>query len=193
MRVRNVIAILILAVFLAACGGKPNESIFSRDETVEAAEFVDAGNRKLKLIKKRFKDNEPRYDELKAALKSKDEAKVRTLSNEFVDQISAGTQEGNEAIELLQRARDMNINSDFRQYLDLKIASLEKYVEAFEQRRQAAKLLAEGYDPKDASKRDRVIAEFKQKEERFNEIIEEGRQSSQDANDLAKESLRKKP
>ena len=41
-------------------------------------------------------------------------------------------------------------------------------------------------------KRDRVLAEFKQEEEKFNEIIEEGRQSSQDANDLAKESLKKK-
>lgn len=193
MKVRAPIAFLILAVTLAACGGKPNESIFSRDETAEAANFVDSANRKLKLIKKRFKDNEPRYDDLKAALKSKDEAKVRAISNEFVDQISAGTQEGNEAIDLLKQARDMNVNADFRQYLDLKIASLEKYVEAFEQRRQAAQLLAEGYDPKDASKRDRVIAEFKQKEEKFNEIIEEGRQSSQDANDLAKESLKKKP
>ncbi len=192
---KSITSVLFLGVILlAACGGvkSTSDSVFSMDETAEAANTVDAANKKLKLIKKRFKDNEPRYEELKTALKARDEAKVRALADEFVNQISAGTEEGGEAIELLRKARGMNINDDFKSYLDLKIASLEKYVEAFEQRRQAAQILRDGYDPKNVMNRDRVIAEFKLKEDKFNEIIEEGRQSSQDANDLAMESLRKK-
>ena len=186
--------VFLIIVSVAACGGgkKSSESFFAVDETKEATDLVDAANKKLKLIKKRFKDNEPRYEQLKSALKAKDETKVRELSNQFVDQITAGTDEGNEAIETLRKAKNMNINADFRQYLDMKIVSLEKYVEAFEHRRKAAQILGEGYDPKDVMKRDRVLAEFKQEEEKFNEIIEEGRQSSQDANDIAKESLKKK-
>lgn len=178
---------------ISACGGgsQKTESLFSRDETQDAAALVVTANGKLMDIKKRFKDNEPRYEELKTALKSKDEKKVRELSNRFVDEITAGSQQGGEAIDTLKKAKDMNINEDYRQYLDLKIISLEKYVEAFEQRRQAAELLAQGYDPKDVMNRDKVIAEFRLREEKFSQIIEEGRQTSADANEWARESLRK--
>lgn len=189
---RSIIILSVLFAIGCGGGGSSSDSFFARDETAEAAVMVETANRKLKLIKKRFKDNEPRYEDLKNALRAKDEAKVRALSNEFVEQIAAGTDEGNEAIADLRKARDMQINSEFREYLEMKISSLEKYVDAFEQRKLAAKILADGYDPKDAMKRERVIAEFRQKEEKFNEIIEEGRQYSQDANELARESLRKK-
>ncbi len=193
MNVR-IFIFLIFAVFALSCGGgkKSSDSFFAKDETNEAADIVDAANKKLKQIKKRFKENEPRYVELKKALKEKNESKVRELSNVFVEEITAGANEGLEAIEMLKKAKEMNINADFKQYLDLKIISLEKYVEAFDHRRKAAEILGEGYDPKDVMKRDRVIAAFRQEEEKFNEIIEEGRQTSQDANELARESLNRK-
>ncbi len=193
-RDRLILALLISAtVLIGACGGgkKTTDSLFSRDETQDAAALVVQANGKLMDIKRRFKENGPRYEELKTALKAKDEKKVRELSNKFVDEITAGSQEGGEAVDTLKKAKDMNINEDYRQYLDLKIISLEKYIEAFEQRRQAAELLAEGYDPKDVMKRDKVIAEFRQKEDKFNQIIEEGRHTSADANEWARESLRK--
>ncbi len=193
-RDRLIPALLIVAaMMISACGGgtQKTESLFSRDETQDAAELVIKANGKLMNIKKRFKENEPRYEELKSALKAKDENKVRELSNRFVDEITAGSQQGDEAIEALKKAKNMNVNEDYRQYLDLKIISLEKYVEAFEQRRQAAELLAQGYDPKNVMNRDKVVAEFRQREEKFSQIIEEGRQTSADANEWARESLRK--
>lgn len=193
-RDRLIRALLIVAaMMISACGGgtQKTESLFSRDETQDAAELVIKANGKLMNIKKRFKENEPRYEELKSALKAKDENKVRELSNRFVDEITAGSQQGDEAIEALKKAKNMNVNEDYRQYLDLKIISLEKYVEAFEQRRQAAELLAQGYDPKNVMNRDKVVAEFRQREEKFSQIIEEGRQTSADANEWARESLRK--
>jgi len=185
--------LIVAAMMISACGGgtQKTESLFSRDETQDAAELVIKANGKLMNIKKRFKENEPRYEELKSALKAKDENKVRELSNRFVDEITAGSQQGDEAIEALKKAKNMNVNEDYRQYLDLKIISLEKYVEAFEQRRQAAELLAQGYDPKNVMNRDKVVAEFRQREEKFSQIIEEGRQTSADANEWARESLRK--
>jgi len=185
--------LIVAAMMISACGGgtQKTESLFSRDETQDAAELVIKANGKLMNIKKRFKENEPRYEELKSALKAKDENKVRELSNRFVDEITTGSQQGDEAIEALKKAKNMNVNEDYRQYLDLKIISLEKYVEAFEQRRQAAELLAQGYDPKNVMNRDKVVAEFRQREEKFSQIIEEGRQTSADANEWARESLRK--
>ena len=92
----------------------------------------------------------------------------------------------------LRIAQEKNINEDYREYLDLKIRALEKYIEAFEERRQAAILLRQGYDPKNTAKRDQVVAAFKEREEKFKEIMEEARKSSEQANELAKESLNRK-
>ena len=189
-------AALCLIFFMAACSGKNNSSqsssIFSSDETQEAGNLVIEANNLLKLIKQRFNDNEDRLDELQAALKAKDADKVKTIANELVTQINAGSDVGAEAINKLRIAKDKNINEDYKNYLDLKIQALEKYVLAFDERRQAAILLRDGYDPKNAANRDRVMVAFKEKDLKFKQIWEEAHELSDEANKLAKESLNRK-
>jgi hypothetical protein len=191
-----IFAASCLILFAAACPGKKNSSqtggILSFDETAEAGETVKEANNILKEIKQRFKDNEPKLEELQNALKEKNSDKVRIISEELITQINVGTEAGKEAINKLRIAQEKNVNEDYREYLLLKIQALEKYVEAFEERRQAAILLRDGYDPKNASKRDQVVAAFKEREEKFKEIMEEARKSSEQANQLAKESLNRK-
>jgi hypothetical protein len=199
---RLVLKILCLFVslwliFFAACSSKENPSsqsgsIFSTDETAAAGETVKEANEILKQIKQRFKDNEPRLDELQNALKEKNAEKVRSISDQLVTEINAGTEAGEEAINKLRTAKDKNINSDYKDYLDLKILALEKYVEAFEERRQAAILLRDGYDPKYAAKRDQVVAAFKEREDKFKQIIGDAQKLSEQANHLAIESLNRK-
>jgi hypothetical protein len=176
----------------SSCGNKqpPSSSsggIFSKDETADAGNVVREANELLKKIKIRFKENEPKLQELKNALNAKDAAKVKELSTELARQISIGSEDGLEAIKKLKLAKEMNINDDFREYLNLKIIVMEKYIEAFEIRRQAAILLSENYDPKDAVKTERAKSEFKQKEEKFLEIMDDARRISQEANDLARQ------
>jgi hypothetical protein len=164
----------------------------SFDETAEAGETVRESNEILKQIKKRFKDNEPKLQELQEAMKGKNTEKVKTISEELITEINLGTEAGQEAINKLRIAQDKNINDDYKEYLLLKIQALEKYVEAFDERRKAAILLREGYDPKNASQRQQVITAFKEREEKFKEIMEEARKSSEQANELARESLNRK-
>ncbi len=184
--------------FAAACPNKTNSSqsggggILSFDETAEAGTIVKESNEILKQIKQRFKDNEPKLQELQSALKEKNTEKVRTLTEELITEINLGTEAGAEAINKLRIAQDKNVNEDYKEYLRLKIQALEKYVEAFDERRKAAILLREGYDPKNASKREQVIAAFKEREEKFREIMEEARKSSEQANQLAQDSLNRK-
>ena len=197
LKILCVFVSLWLIAFLAACPGKNNSQqsgggLLSFDETSEAGETVREANNVLKDIKKRFKDNEPRLAELQIALKAKDSDKVRAISDQLISEINAGTEAGEEAINKLRLAKDKNINQDYKDYLDLKILALEKYVEAFEERRQAAILLRDGYDPKNAARRDQVIGAFKQREEKFKEIMEEARMLSEQANQLAIESLNRK-
>ena len=113
-------------------------------------------------------------------------------AEELITEINIGTEAGKEAINKLRIAQDKNINEDYREYLMLKIQALEKYVEAFEERRQAAILLRDGYDPKDAARRDQVVAAFKERDEKFKEIMEEARKSSEQANQVAKDSLNRR-
>jgi hypothetical protein len=195
---KNFIKILLLLAFsliLAACPGKNNSSsggILSFDETADAGEIVKEANGILREIKQRFKDNEPKLEELQNALKEKNADKVRAISEELITQINLGTEAGKEAINKLRIAQDKNINEDYKEYLLLKTQALEKYIEAFEERRQAAIVLRQGYDPKNAANRDQVVAAFKEHEEKFKEIMEDARKSSEQANQLAKESLNRR-
>ncbi|MEP6902551.1 MAG: hypothetical protein ABJA66_12420 [Actinomycetota bacterium] len=196
---KNSIKILLLFAFsllLASCPGKKTPSqpggIFTMDETEEAGNQVREANDLLKLIKQRFKDNEDRIQELQAAMKGKNSDTVKKISDQLVTEINAGTEVGEAAINKLRIAQEKNINEDFKEYLRLKIEALEKYVQAFEERRQAAILLRDGYDPKNAAKRDQVIAAFKQREDKFKEIVEDARKISEEANRLARDSLNRK-
>lgn len=191
-----IILFLAFSLLFAACAKKNNSSqtggIFTFDETADAGNVVREANDQLKQIKQRFKDNEPRLEQLQSALKEKNSEKVKSISDQLVTEINAGTEAGEEAINKLRTAKDKNINEDYREYLDLKIMALEKYVEAFEERRKAAILLRDGYDPKNATIRNQVISAFKEREEKFKEIMEDARKSSEEANRLAKESLNRK-
>ena len=180
----------------SACPGKKNSSqtggILTFDQTDEAGNEVKEANDQLKLIKQRFKENENRLEELQAAMKGKNPEKVREIADELVTQINAGTEVGEDAINKLRVAQEKNINEDYKKYLSLKIQALEKYVQAFEERRQAAILLRDGYDPKNAAKREQVIAAFKEREDKFKEIVQSARELSEEANRLARESLNRK-
>ncbi len=162
------------------------------DETVEAGNQVKESNEMLKLIKQRFKDNENRLGELQTALKGKDPDKVRAISDELVTQINAGTEIGEESINKLRIAQEKNINEDYKEYLSLKIQALEKYVQAFEERRQVAIFLRDKYDPKSDAQRKIFKDEFERREEKFKVIMQEARQVSEQANKLARDSLNRK-
>jgi len=183
--------------FVAACADKNSSSpktggIFTLDETADAGNVVREANDQLKQIKQRFKDNEPRLEELQAALKEKNSEKVKSIADQLVTEIDAGTRAGEDAINKLRTAQEKNINEDYKEYLSLKIQALERYVEAFEERRQIAIFLREKYDPKSDAQRKIFKDEFDKREEKFKEIMEEARQSSEEANRLAKESLNRK-
>jgi len=187
---------LVFLLLLSACKSTniPSQpgGFFSLDETEDAGNQVKEANEMLKLIKQRFKDNESRLEELQTALKGKDADKVKEIAGEFVTQINAGTEVGEQAISKLRDAQAKNVNEDFREYLSLKIQALEKYVQAFEERRQVAIFLREKYDPKNDAQRKIFKDEFDKREIKFKQIIQEAREISEQANKLARDSLNRK-
>lgn len=193
MRFKLSIVILCSALALS-CSGKGRSSggldILSSDETEKAAQLVADANTDLRKIKKMFGESSDDLTGLEQAIKNKDVANVKSMSDGFVKQIDEGRRIGEEAIEKLDTAERMNINPTFREYLDLKTASLRKYIDAFEERRLAAELLRDGFDPSSQKSSD-VLDRFKKQEEKFQKIMEDARQLSEEANVLAKESMKK--
>ena len=195
-KVLAAITLFALALLAAGCpsraGSDSSGGLLAFDQTEEArAKIIDA-NADLKKIKQIFSDSEPRLQELQQAMREKNEAKVREICDDLVTKINEGSEIGRQAIDKIREAEEMNINDDFKKYLELKIDCLEKYIDAYEIRRQGALMLQQSYDPKNTAKRDLFLASMKQKEDQFKVIMEEARKASEEANDLAIEVLNRR-
>lgn len=185
----------VLAVSLSLCcrsGGRSEApSIFSTDETTEAAQIVASANEDLTKIKVLYKENEGKREEIKKAMEVDDAEKVKKIADDVVYLINDGFDEAQSAIDKIERAQEMQINDDYREYLRLKEQSLKLELEAFENYRQAARTLRDNYDPKNAAKRDQVKEEFRNRVENYRKLMEEARDYSNQANELAKDALRR--
>ncbi|MCS6874755.1 MAG: hypothetical protein N2Z23_04340 [Pyrinomonadaceae bacterium] len=180
--------IIVLTILIVGC--KTNETGFALDETETAAKIVAEANEDLKLIRKLYKENEGKVEQIKQAIKDNKIEDVRRIADDLVYIINDGMALGESAIEKISKAEKMNINQAYKQYLELKRASLEKQIEAFEFRRQAAVLLRDSFGTKDKFIIEKAKSDFKDKEENFRKHMEIARQLSAEANQLAKEAMR---
>lgn len=196
---RKLFLLMGLSVFVcsfSACPGKGGSSqsdgtsLLSSDETSEAVELIQAANGDLKKVKDIYRKNQARVEELQTAMKDKDNDKVREIANELVFQVNDGMELGKSAVEKVKQAEELSINDTFKEYLEMKSEALEKQLEAFEFRRQAAQLLRDAYTGKDVKENEKVITVFKEKEGNFQKLWDEGREKSQEAIVFAKENAR---
>ena len=129
---------------------------------------------------------------IKKALETDDAEKVKKIADEVVYLINDGFDNAKNAIDKIEKAQEMQVNDDYREYLRLKEESLKRELEAFENYRQAARSLRDNYDPKNAAMRDKVKEDFKNRMENYRKLMEEARDYSNRANELAKDTLRRK-
>lgn len=183
---------LLFAVALSSCG------LFGpRDETAEAGKLVQEANKDLREIKKLYEESEGDVDkpgkreQLKAALEANDEAAVKKIADEVNFLIVDGMNYAKSAIEKIQQAQEMNINSEYRDYLSFKQMALKKQVDAFEQYRQASRSLRDNYDPQNDAVRAKVKLDFDQRTDKYRQLMEEARDHSSQANEIAKEAIQK--
>ncbi|MBA2737964.1 MAG: hypothetical protein H0U50_14395 [Pyrinomonadaceae bacterium] len=186
----------LIALFTFACKKADRSEGFAilgpSDETPEAAQIVAEANKDLTKIKVLFKENEGKREELKKAMEENNTENVRKLSNEVVQLINDGTASGKNAIEKIQKAQEMEINEEYREYLRLKEESLTRELEAFANYHQAARALRDNYDPKNKVLREKIKEEFKNRSENYRIIMEKARDYSKRANELAKEAQKAK-
>jgi hypothetical protein len=159
------------------------------DQTQEAAELVEQANADLKKIRKMYKENQNKIEDLKSAMNEKRVEDVRKIADDLVYIINDGFVLGESAIAKISKAEEMNINETYREYLQKKKVSLQKQMEAFEFRRQFAMLLRDEFGTKDKFEVEKVKSEFRTREENFQTYMEKARELSGEANQLAKEAM----
>ncbi len=184
---------LVACILISSCKNDSAKSdiLNFSDDTTNAAQLVSDANGELNKIKIIYKDNEIKRENLKEAMKSNNVEDVKKISDELVYLINDGMRFGQNAIDKISSAKDMQINPDFKEYLRLKEESLQKQMDAFENYRQAAIFLRDGYDPKDEKQRENVKSKFVLFDENFHKTMETAQEYSKQANKLAKESAKK--
>ncbi len=188
---RKLLSILfgLTLIFTFACKKGEDSSVFSlTDDTDEAVKLIDSANEDLQGIKKLYKANENRVEDLKIAMKDKKVEDAKKIADDAVYAINDGMALATKSVEKIEKAEGLNINSDFKKYLALKEKSIRKLMEAFEMRREIALALRNGYDPENIQQRDLVLAAFKEKDEKFKELEKEAQDASRQANQLAKDA-----
>ena len=189
------LAVLICVAVFSTCKKTDSSEGFDvlsfSDDTSDAAELVEQANQDLNKIKILYKKNEDQLEELKAAMGGKDIATVKKITDDLVYVLNDGMSLGESAVEKIGKAQAMNINADFKDYLSLKEESLRKQLEAFENRRQAARLLRDSFGTTDPAAIEKAKAAFKEKEEACIKMLEESNEINKKANQLAKDSSKK--
>ncbi len=185
-----LILALLWAAVLSGCQSSAG-LLTPADETADAVMIIDDANTDLKSIKVLYEKNEGKRQELKQAMASDDAAEVRKICEVLVQTINEGATAGKSALDKIDKARQMNINEDYEEYLRLKWEALNKQLEAFEEYRQAARKLRDNFDPKNTKAREEVVADFKARSENFQNLMEKARDYSSQANELAKEAMRR--
>lgn len=167
------------------------------DETAEAAKLVQEANQELTEIKKIYQQTEGDdtklglRENIKKALVANDAAQVKELTGKAVDLIGDGMTHARTAIDKIREAQNLNVNPDYNQYLNFKELSLTKQVEAFDQYKQAARALRDNYDPNNEELRKKVSIEFDQRSDQYRKLMEEARDFSSNANEIAKDALQR--
>lgn len=194
-RLRLICTLIVLIALSSACkrsGSTGGIDILGPvDETQEAAKLVASANEDLTKIKVLYDENEDKREQLKAAMEKNDTAAAKKIADDVVYLISDGSSSANDAVVKIQKAQEMDINDDYREYLRLKEESLKLEMQAFEEYRQAARTLRESYDPKNGAIREKVKEEFKTRSDNYRTIMEKARDYSKRANEVAKDALKK--
>jgi len=186
--------VLLVCLFISSCkstGRTDAPSIFSSDQTADAAKVVASANDDLTKIKVLYKENEGKREEIKKALETDNAEQVKKLADDVVGLINDGYNSAQSAVDKLEQAQEMQISDDYREYLRLKEESLKSEMEAFDSYRQAARTLRDNYDPKNAAMRDKVKEDFKNRVENYRKLMEEARDYSNRANEIAKAALQR--
>ncbi len=191
-----LLTILAISLMLIGCGGGSSKSggidILNSDDTQAAVALINEANTELRKVKTIYRENMGKTEELKSAMGNKEVQKVKEIAGNLVTQIDEGLTLGESAYQKVEKAKEMNINPTYNEYLDLKAKAIRKQLDAFEYRKQAAQFLRDSFGGTDPKIVETIKLKFKEVEENFQKRMDEAKELSVQAIDLAKQSSQQK-
>ncbi len=163
---------------------------FSADETEKAVQLVGDANEELKRIKILYNENETALKDLREASKKQDFPKVKQISNDLVYVINDGFIFADSAKSKIDEAQQLKINPQFKDYLGLKEDSLDLQIEAFKSLHEAARLLRDSAGTQNKDEMEKAGLVFKEKDDNFKKKMEEAKQKSLQADEVAKNAMK---
>lgn len=188
---------LILIAFAFSCKSdtadtNDNSGFFDfSSDTERAVELVQQANEELKRIKILYNENQNTLKDLKEASQKGETERVKMLSKTLVDAIVTGFVFADSAKIKIQEARQLNIHSDYKEYLSLEEQSLDKQVEAFQFLYDAASLLNQTAGLQNKEQAEKAGLLFKEKEEKFESKMKEAKEINEQADKLYGESMKR--
>jgi len=185
----GLLAAFVLCASFAGCfqNGGNGLGILDKDDTEDAIELVSNANTDLKRIRVLYRDNASKVKDLEDALSKGDVKKVKILTDDLSAIINDGYVLAESAKEKLEKAQDLDINEDWKEYLGLKISSLNKQIKAFDYRRESAQLFRDKFGGTDKAQMARAAQIFRKNEENFEKYMKEAGDLSNEADQLAKD------
>ena len=176
----------MLASLALACTALKN--LGSGNSLAEANKMVQEANNELKLIDQIADDNEEKSSALEKADNANDSAEVKRILEDVIKAIDDGLKHGEVAADKLDKASKMNIDDKYKEYLSLKSSSLRKQIEAFKERKEAARIMHDNYDNKDKAAVQKAKDDFKKKNTNFKKLLGEAKDLSRKADDIARQN-----
>lgn len=180
-----VLALGLIVVFALAC------SKFGKNDVADANKLIQEANAKIKQIDKIQDENETNVRDLEAADKAHDTAKVKSELDVLIKAIDDGLKLGEDAAKNFEEAAKKDIDSKAKEYLDLTSQSLRKKIEAFKERREAAKIMRENYDSTDRDKLATAIADFRKRNDNYKKLLDQAKDLARKADKIASENPEK--
>jgi hypothetical protein len=176
------LAVVLIATFGFGC------KYFGKTDVADANKLIQDANAKIKQIDKIQDDNDGNVRDLETADKNRDSAKVKSILDTLMKAIDDGLKLGDEAASDFEQASKKDIDSKAKEYLDLTSQSLRKKIEAFKERREAAKIMRENYDSNDRDKLNAAIAEFKRRNDNYRKLLDQAKDLAKKADKIATEN-----
>jgi hypothetical protein len=179
------LALVLLASFALACGALKN---LGGNSLAEANKLVQEANNELKEVDKIAEENETKVDALNKADDNNNSAEVKRLLDELMKAIDDGLKHGETAADKIEKASKMDVDDKYKEYLSLKSQSLRKQVEAFKERKEAAKIMRDNYDNSDKTAMQKAKDDFKKKNSNYKKLLGEAKDLSRKAEDIARQN-----
>lgn len=180
-----VLALVLLASVTLACGALKN---LGGNSLAEANKLVQDANSELKTIDQIAEDNDEKVSALDKADKAGNATEVKRLLDDLMKAIDEGLKHGEVAADKLDKASKLNVDDKYKEYLSLKSQSLRKQIEAFKERKEAARIMRDNYDNTDKTAMQNAKDDFKKKNANFKKLLGEAKDLSRKADDVARQN-----